>query len=107
ERDENVETVLQRWDEIRELADVPLPDDPEAVRRLRRKDLLPEVAAEAGVPSPHTLRAESPEAIREARLEPPLLLKPLEGQEFALAFGEKAFVAQTVEEAVAGWKRAK
>ena len=106
ERDENVETVLRRWDEVRALADVPLPDDPEAVRRLRRKDLLPEVAAEAGVPSPYTLRAESQEAIRGAHLEPPLLLKPLEGQEFALAFGEKAFVAQTVEEAVAGWKRA-
>jgi D-aspartate ligase len=107
ERDENVETVLRRWDEVRELADVPLPDDPEAVRRLRRKDLLPEVAAEAGVPSPYTVRAESPEAIRDAHLKPPLLLKPLEGQAFALAFGEKAFVAQSVDEAVAGWKRAK
>jgi D-aspartate ligase len=107
ERDENVETVLRRWDEVRALADVPLPDDPEAIRRLRRKDLLPEVAAEAGVPSPYTVRAESPEAIREAHLKPPLLLKPLEGQTFALAFGEKAFVAQRVDEAVAGWKRAK
>ncbi|MGB2875095.1 MAG: hypothetical protein WBB76_06425 [Gaiellaceae bacterium] len=106
ERDENVDTVLRRWDEVRELADVPLPDDPEAVRRLRRKDLLPQVAAEAGVPSPYTLRAESPEAIREAQLKPPLLLKPLEGQEFALSFGEKAFVAGNVDEAVAAWKRA-
>ena len=66
ERDENVETVLRRWDEVRALADVPLPDDPEAVRRLRRKDLLPEVAAEAGVPSPRTVRAENPATIREA-----------------------------------------
>jgi D-aspartate ligase len=107
ERDENVETVLRRWDEVRDLADLPLPDDPEAVRRLRRKDLLPEVAAGAGVPSPYTVRAESPEAIRDAHLKPPLLLKPQEGQEFALAFGEKAFVAHTVDEAVAGWKRAK
>ena len=107
ERDENVETVLRRWDEVRALADVPLPDDPEAVRRLRRKDLLPAVAAEAGVPSPRTVRAESPESIREAGLEPPLLLKPLEGQDFAMAFGEKAFVAATLDEAVALWKRAK
>jgi predicted ATP-grasp superfamily ATP-dependent carboligase len=107
ERDENVETVLRRWDEVRELADMPLPDDPEAVRRLRRKDLLPAVAAEASVPSPRTVRAESPEAIRDAGLEPPILLKPLEGQEFALAFGEKAFVAANLDEAVALWKRAK
>src|SRR6266550_2675394 len=104
ERDENVDTVLRRWDEVREIADVPLPDDPEAVRRLRRKDLLPEVAAEAGVPSPLTVRAESPEAIRESRLQPPVLLKPLEGQDFALAFGEKAFVANDLDEAVAQWK---
>jgi D-aspartate ligase len=106
ERDENVETVLRRWDDVRALADVPLPDDPEAVRRLRRKDLLPEVAADAGVASPYTVRAESPEAIRDAHLKPPLLLKPLEGQSFALAFGEKAFLAHSVDEAVAGWKRA-
>jgi D-aspartate ligase len=107
ERDENVETVLHRWDEVRALADVPLPDDPEAVRRLRRKDLLPAVAAEAGVPSPLTVRAESPEAIRQAGLKPPVLLKPVEGQEFALAFGEKAFVAATLDDAVAAWKRSR
>ena len=107
ERDQNVELVLRRWDEVREIADVPLPDDPEAVRRLRRKDLLPEVAAEAGVPSPFTVRAESPDQIRDSRLQPPLLLKPLEGQEFALAFGEKAFVANDLDEAVARWKQAR
>jgi D-aspartate ligase len=107
ERDENVEIVLRRWDEVREVADVPLPDDPEAVRRLRRKDLLPQVAAEAGVPSPYTVRAESAEAIREGGLKPPLLLKPVEGQEFALSFGEKAFVARSLDEAMAAWKRAR
>jgi D-aspartate ligase len=106
ERDENVELVLRRWDEVRELADVTLPDDPEAVRRLRRKDLLPEVARAAGVPSPRTVRAESAEQIREAGLRPPLLLKAVEGQEFALSFGEKAFVANDLDEAVAAWKRA-
>jgi predicted ATP-grasp superfamily ATP-dependent carboligase len=107
ERDENVETVLRRWDEVHELADVPLPDDPEPVRRLRRKDLLPEAAAEAGVPTPYTVRAESEEAIRDGGLKPPLLVKPLEGQEFALALGEKAVPAATIDEAVAAWRRAK
>jgi predicted ATP-grasp superfamily ATP-dependent carboligase len=107
ERDENVEALLRRWDDVRELADVTLPDDPEVTRRLRRKDVLPEVAAEAGVPSPKTVRAESPEQIRDAGLQPPLLLKAVEGQEFALTFGEKAFVAPDLDAAVAGWNRAK
>src|SRR5207248_5704021 len=100
ERDENVDTVLRRWDEVHELADVPLPEDPEPIRRLRRKDLLPEAAAEAGVPTPYTVRAESEEAIRDGGLKPPLLVKPLEGQEFALALGEKAVPAKTLDEAV-------
>ena len=107
ERDENVDTVLRRWDEVHELADVPLPEDPEPIRRLRRKDLLPEAAAEAGVPTPYTVRAESEEAIRDGGLKPPLLVKPLEGQEFALALGEKAVPAKTLDEAVAAWRRAK
>jgi predicted ATP-grasp superfamily ATP-dependent carboligase len=107
ERDENVEAVLRRWDAVRELADVPLPDDPRVTRRLRRKDLLPEAAAAADVPSPRTVHAESIETIRAAGLRPPLLLKAVEGQDFALAFGEKAFVARDIDEAVAAWKRAK
>ena len=107
ERDENVEAVLNRWAEVRQLADVPLPDDPEATMRLRRKDVLPQVAAEAGVDSPKTIPAESPEQIRAAGLRPPLLLKAVEGQEFAHTFGEKAFVAPDLDAAVAGWKRAR
>jgi D-aspartate ligase len=107
ERDENVEVVLRRWDEVRELADVPLPDDPEVVRRLRRKDLLPGVAAAAGVSAPGTTPATDAEAVRASGLRPPFLLKPLEGQEFALSFGEKAFVAEDQDAAVAAWKRAK
>jgi predicted ATP-grasp superfamily ATP-dependent carboligase len=107
ERDENVEALLRRWDEVCELADVPLPSEPDITRRLRRKDLLPEVAAAAGVPAPQTIRAESADAIRAAALRPPLLLKAVEGQEFALTFGEKAFVAHDLDEAVAGWKRAR
>lgn len=107
ERDENVEAVLRRWDDVRELADLPLPDDPDVTRRLRRKDLLPGVAAAANVPSPRTVRAESAETIRAAGLRPPLLLKAVEGQEFALTFGKKAFVARDLDEAVAAWKKAK
>ena len=106
ERDENVEVVLRRWDDIRALADLPLPDDPEIVRRLRRKDLLPEVAAAAGVSAPRTIRADSSDSIRATELRPPLLVKPLEGQEFALSFGAKAFIANDVSEAVSAWKRA-
>jgi D-aspartate ligase len=107
ERDENVEVVLRRWDDVHALADLPLPDDPEIVRRLRRKDLLPQVAAEAGVSAPGTAPAPSAEAVRQSGLRAPFLLKPLEGQEFALSFGEKAFVAENTDEAVAAWKRAR
>ncbi len=106
ERDEHVEFVLRRWDDVRELADVPLPSDPEVVRRLRRKEVLPGLATAAGVPAPRTLFAGSEEAIREAALTPPFLVKPAEGQGFALTFGHKVVVAQTVDEAVAAWRRA-
>ena len=40
ERDESVHVVLRHWDEVRSLADLPLPDDAQVVERLRRKDLL-------------------------------------------------------------------
>jgi len=105
ERDEHVDFVLRNWDEVHALADVPLPPDPEVVRRLRRKDLLPVVAAEAGVPAPRTLLMEGPQTL-DGRLEPPFLLKPIEGQEYALAFGKKAVVAGTEEEAVKTWQEA-
>jgi D-aspartate ligase len=107
ERDENVETVLRRWDEVRALADVPLPDDEWIVRRLGRKDLLPEVAAEAGVSTPHTVPAASEEAIVHGGVQPPLLVKPVAGQDFALALREKALPADTVAEALAAWTRAR
>ena len=55
ERDESVDVVLRHWDEVRELADLPLPDDAEVVHRLRRKDLLREEASSAGVPMPATI----------------------------------------------------
>lgn len=107
ERDEHVDFVLRNWDEVAALADVPLPSDPEIVRRLRRKDVLPLAAAEAGVPAPATFFVESEEAVRAAELEPPFLLKPVEGQEYALRFGDKAVVADTVDQAVTAWRRAR
>ena len=107
ERDEHVEFVLRNWDAVGELADVPLPADPEIVRRLRRKDLLPRAAAEAGVAAPVTFGITDEGALRAAELVPPFLLKPVEGQEYALRFGEKAVVADTVEQAVEAWRQAR
>ena len=100
ERDENVEWALDNWDEVRRLADMPLPDDPEAVLRLRRKDLLPAVAAEADVPSPKTVLADGDDSVRQAGLRPPVVVKAVEGQEFALAFGHKAVVAEDLDDAM-------
>jgi D-aspartate ligase len=100
ERDENVEFVLEHWDEVRAVVDFPLPDDAEAVRRLRRKDVLPRVAAEAEIPSPATVLADGDDAVRAAALRPPLVVKAAEGQEYALAFGHKAVVARDVDEAL-------
>jgi predicted ATP-grasp superfamily ATP-dependent carboligase len=106
ERDENVAFVLRNWDAVHELADVPLPDDPEIVLRLRRKERLPAEGAAAGVPAPGTVLARDEETIRAAGLQPPLLVKAAEGQEFALAFGEKAVVAEDADAAVVAWRRA-
>jgi D-aspartate ligase len=106
ERDENVAFVLRNWDAVHELADLPLPDESEIVLRLRRKERLPAEGAAAGVPAPRTVLARDEEAIRSAGLHPPLLVKPAEGQEFALAFGEKAVVAPDADAAVAAWRRA-
>jgi D-aspartate ligase len=106
ERDENVAFVLRNWEAVHELADVPLPGDPDVVRRLRRKERLPLEGEAAGVPAPATILASDEETIRGAGLRTPLLVKPAEGQEFALAFGEKAVVAPDVDAAVAAWRRA-
>jgi D-aspartate ligase len=107
ERDENVEFALGQWDEVRALADLPLPDDAEIVRRLRRKDVLPLVAAEAEVSSPRTVLADGDEAVRDAGLRPPLVVKAVEGQDYALAFGRKAVVAQEVDHALAAVREAR
>jgi predicted ATP-grasp superfamily ATP-dependent carboligase len=95
ERDAHVAFVLRHWDAVRERAAVPFPDDPEIVRRLRSKDLLPAEAEKAGVPVPRTT-SDGLDG-----LEPPFLVKPIEGQEFAARFGEKLFVAADLDAAVA------
>ena len=107
ERDESVQLVLDRWDEFRELADLPLPDDLGVVERLRRKDLLRAEAERAGIPLPGTIAPESEDDIRLAELRPPYLVKPVTGQEFAYTFGAKLWAADTVEEAAAAWSRAR
>jgi predicted ATP-grasp superfamily ATP-dependent carboligase len=106
ERDEHVDFVLRNWDEIRELADVPLPPEPEVVHALRRKDLLPEAAAAAGLAAPATLPIRDEATFGSDSLMPPYLLKPVEGQDYALTFGHKAVVAATEEEAVSVWREA-
>jgi D-aspartate ligase len=106
ERDESVHVVLRHWDEIRELADLPLPDDARIVESLRRKDLLRAEAARADVPVPETITPESEDEIRGSSLRPPYLIKPVTGQEFAYLFGEKLFVADDLDGAAAAWRRA-
>ena len=106
ERDENVAFVLDNWEAVTAVADVPLPPDPDVTRSLRRKERLVEVAEAAGVPAPRTVLATGEQAIRSAGLRPPFLLKPVEGQEFALTFGHKAVVAETMDDALAAWRRA-
>ena len=107
ERDEQVAFVLRNWDAARDVADMPLPDDPEIVVRLRRKDRLPAEGRAAGVAAPPTVLATDEEAIRQADLRPPLLVKAAEGQEFAQTLGEKAVVAADAEAAVSAWHRAR
>ncbi len=107
ERDESVHVVLRHWDEVRELADLPLPDDARVVDRLRRKDLPRTEAARADVPVPETITPENEEAIRGSGLRPPYLVKPVTGQEFAYMFGEKVFVADDLDGAAAAWRRAR
>ena len=73
ERDSHVELVLRHWDAIREIADVPLPGDPDVVRRLRRKERLVLEAEKAGVAAPGTVagRARRRSAPLELQLAVP------------------------------------
>jgi D-aspartate ligase len=107
ERDDHVELVLRHWDELSELYELPLPDDPDVARRLRHKATLPAEAERAGLDAPRTVEADSLETLQQLDLRPPFLLKPVEGQHFAGSFGEKVLVARTLDELTANWKRAK
>ena len=107
ERDESVQLVLDHWDDIRELADLPLPSDQDAVHSLRRKDLVPAVAERAGVLLPATIAPSTEDDIRGSALRPPYLIKPVTGQDFAYTFGEKLWVADDMEAATSAWSRAR
>jgi D-aspartate ligase len=106
ERDDSVGWVLDNWEAVTAIADVPLPPDPDTTLSLRRKERLIEVAARAGVPAPATVLADCEETIEGAGLRPPFLLKPAEGQDYALTFGEKVVVAESVADACEAWRRA-
>ena len=54
-----------------------------------------------------TVRPQSPAELRQAGLNPPLLIKPIEGKEFAYIFEKKLFTADTIGEAVEEWERAR
>lgn len=107
ERDEHVDFVLRRWEELRELATVPLPDDRAAVEALRDKRRLAEVATAAGLPTPGTELLPSEEALLACPLPRPFLLKPLESERYAAAFSHKVVVVEDVEEGLAAWRRAR
>jgi predicted ATP-grasp superfamily ATP-dependent carboligase len=99
--DASVDLILRHWDEIHELADVPLPEDRAILTAIRRKDELPAAAAKTGVHAPATVLASSDRAVRAAGLHTPVLVKPVEGKSFELAFDRKAIVADDLEQAVA------
>jgi predicted ATP-grasp superfamily ATP-dependent carboligase len=58
ERDDHVELVLRNWDEVEALFELPMPDDPDAARRLRHKATLPAEAERAGLDAPRTVEAD-------------------------------------------------
>ena len=109
ERDDHVEFVLRHWDDVRDLYRLPMPENPEVTRRLRRKETLPEEAAARRCPVPADGHRPTPsETLRALDLRPPFLLKPVEGQHFAGSFGaEGDRVALTLGGARGGWREAK
>jgi predicted ATP-grasp superfamily ATP-dependent carboligase len=106
ERDENVHFVLRRWDEVRELADMPLPDDADTVLRLRRKDRLRIEAERAGLSIPATASPKDESELRNLGFPPPYLIKAVTGQELAYSFGHKVFVAEDADAAAGFWHQA-
>src|SRR5215218_2780193 len=107
ERDESVQLVLDRWEDVRELADLPLADEVAVVNSLRRKDEVRGVAERARVPLPATIAPSGESDVLGSGLRPPYLVKPVTGQEFAYTFGEKLFVADDLDGAAAAWRRAR
>jgi D-aspartate ligase len=107
ERDENVHFVERRWDEVRELADLPLPDDLDTVLRLRRKDRLRIEAKDAGISVPATAFPKDEAELRSIDFPPPYLVKAVTGQELAYAFGHKVFFASDLDEAASFWAKAR
>jgi predicted ATP-grasp superfamily ATP-dependent carboligase len=102
-----VSWVIDNWEAVRELGDMSLPDDVDTVRLLRQKDLLGATAERAGVPAPMTVTPRSSAELRQAGLNPPLLIKPIEGKDFFANFGKKLFSADTIDEAVDHWEQAR
>lgn len=107
ERDAHVDLVLRNWDELRELAAIPLPDDPAATAALRDKDGLAEVVARAGLVTPRTASLPSEEALRDLDLPKPFLLKPLDSERYAAAFSHKVVVVDDPDDGLAAWRRAR
>ena len=91
---------------MRELADMPLPDDIDAVLRLRRKDRLRVEAERVGLSIPATASPKDEGELRNLGFPPPYLIKAVTGQEFAYAFGHKVFVAEDADAAAGFWQQA-
>lgn len=104
ERDVHVETVLRRWNDIRDVAAVPLPDERGPVDALRAKDTFPDVVAAAGLATPVTVVLRSKDDVLKLELEPPFLLKPLESEHYGVTFSHKVVVVNSVDEAVEAWR---
>jgi predicted ATP-grasp superfamily ATP-dependent carboligase len=105
--DGTVSWLTENWDAVRSFAEVALPDDMQVVERLVEKDLLPDEGARAGLVSPRTLRPRSADDLRSGDLVPPLIVKGVRGKEFVTQFGKKLFTADSIDEAVSGWERAR
>ena len=106
ERDAHVDLVLRHWDEVRDLASVPLPDDPASTIALRDKRTLPRLAAEAGIDTPRSIEFSSPDELDNGHLSFPFLLKPLDSERYAAVFREKVALVGNAQEAKAAWHKA-
>jgi D-aspartate ligase len=101
-----VDWLMDNWERVWEIADLPFPRDQEIVRSLRRKDLVRAEAERLGVRVPKTVTPTSVSEIHQCNLQPPLLVKPVEGKAFFHRFGVKLFRADSIPAAVVAWERA-